>query len=133
MYYREPRIPSETDLQLIEGAGHIAVIAIKGERSQVALTRSDAELRTIIYAIRQLIVSLGADGQYKPLLDELKVNGVPERMQLAVEAGAKRILIPSENRRDIAEIPDSILTKIQWQFYDAPNTRRAHGPWIELE
>ena len=64
MYYREPRIPSETDLQLIEGAGHIAVIAIEGERSQAASTRSEAELRTIIDAIPQLIVSLGADGQF---------------------------------------------------------------------
>jgi predicted ATP-dependent Lon-type protease len=26
----------------------------------------------------------------------LKVNALPERMQLAVESGAKRILIPSE-------------------------------------
>jgi PAS domain S-box-containing protein len=52
MYYAEPRIPNETDLRLIEGAGHIAVIAIEGERSQAALTRafdeiakSEAELR----------------------------------------------------------------------------------------
>ncbi len=50
----------------------------------------------------------------------LKVNSLPERMQLAVEAGAKRILIPSENKRDLADVPDSILTAIQWQFYDSP-------------
>ncbi|MCI0718085.1 MAG: protease Lon-related BREX system protein BrxL, partial [Acidobacteria bacterium] len=50
----------------------------------------------------------------------LKVNSLPERMQLAVEAGAKRILIPSENKRDVAEVPDAILTAIQWQFYDSP-------------
>jgi ATP-dependent Lon protease len=50
----------------------------------------------------------------------LKVNGLPERMQLAVEAGAKRILIPSENKRDVGEVPDGVLTKIQWQFYDSP-------------
>jgi ATP-dependent Lon protease len=50
----------------------------------------------------------------------LKVNSLPERMQLAVEAGAKRILIPSENKRDLAEVPDAILTAIQWQFYDSP-------------
>src|SRR6266852_7526274 len=37
MYYAEPRTPSATDLRLIEGAGHIAVIAIEGERSQAAL------------------------------------------------------------------------------------------------
>lgn len=50
----------------------------------------------------------------------LKVNALPERMQLAVEAGAKRILIPSENKRDLAEVPDAILTATQWQFYDSP-------------
>jgi len=50
----------------------------------------------------------------------LKVAALPERMQAAVEAGAKRILIPSENKRDVAEVPDAILTAIQWQFYDSP-------------
>lgn len=50
----------------------------------------------------------------------LKVSALPERMQAAVEAGAKRILIPSENKRDLAEVPDAILTAIQWQFYDSP-------------
>ena len=50
----------------------------------------------------------------------IKVDSLPERMQLAVEAGAKRILIPSENKRDVADVPDAILTAIQWQFYDSP-------------
>ncbi len=50
----------------------------------------------------------------------LELNALPERMQLSVEAGAKRILIPSENKRDLAEIPDATLTAIQWQFYDSP-------------
>ncbi len=50
----------------------------------------------------------------------LKASSLPERMQLAVEAGAKRILIPSENKRDVADVPDAILTAIQWQFYDSP-------------
>ena len=69
----------------------------------------------------------------KPLLDRtvvlgdmsvqgllLKVNALPERMQLAVEAGARRILIPSENKRDVADVPDAILTATQWQFFDSP-------------
>jgi ATP-dependent Lon protease len=50
----------------------------------------------------------------------LKVTSLPERMQLAVEAGARRMLIPSENKRDLADVPDAILTAIQWQFYDSP-------------
>jgi len=72
MYYAEPRSPSETDLRLIEGAGHIAVIAIEGERSQTALTKacdelakSEAELRAIIDAIPQLITVIGADGIFQ--------------------------------------------------------------------
>ena len=71
MYYPEPRTPSETDLRLIEGAGHIAVIAIEGERAQAALTKafdeiakSEAELRTIIDAIPQLIIAIGTDGNF---------------------------------------------------------------------
>jgi formate hydrogenlyase transcriptional activator len=71
MYYAEPRTPSETDLRLIEGAGHIAVIAIEGERSQAALTKaydeiakSEAELRTILDAIPQLITAIGANGNF---------------------------------------------------------------------
>ena len=58
-------------MNLIEGAGHVAVIAIEGERARTALEKaseeikkSEAELRTIIDAIPQLIVALGADGNF---------------------------------------------------------------------
>ena len=44
MHYTEARTPSETDLRLIEGAGHIVVIAIEGERSQAALTKAFDEI-----------------------------------------------------------------------------------------
>src|SRR5713226_9058474 len=55
MYYTEPRIPSETDLRLIEGAGHIAVIAIEGERSQKALRSALEEIRTSEAKLRKII------------------------------------------------------------------------------
>jgi formate hydrogenlyase transcriptional activator len=61
MYYPEAHTPSETDLRLIEGAAHIAVIAIEGERSQEALRsafeeiqNSEAKLRKIIDTIPTL-------------------------------------------------------------------------------
>src|ERR1700687_3692732 len=70
MYYAEPRIPSESDLQLIEGAGHVAVIAIEGERARAALEKaveeikkSEAQLRTIIDAIPQFVTALARDGK----------------------------------------------------------------------
>jgi len=64
MYYREVRHPGTHDIQLIDYASRIAGIAIERERSRAALTKSEAELRTIIDAIPQLIIAVGADGTF---------------------------------------------------------------------
>src|SRR6202140_3688176 len=53
--YAEPRTPNETDLQLIEGAGHIAVIAIEGERSQAALQHAYQEIKQSEARLRRII------------------------------------------------------------------------------
>src|SRR5260370_42259634 len=45
MYYAEPRTPTESDLQLIEGAGRVAVIAIEGERARTALEKASEAIR----------------------------------------------------------------------------------------
>jgi formate hydrogenlyase transcriptional activator len=109
MYYPEVRIPSETDLRLIEGAGHIAVIAIEGERSQEALRNAfeeirnseaklrqdESELRQLINLLPQHVVVMDKDGillqANKRLLDylgltleQLKESGVQERIRRGV-------------------------------------------------
>ncbi|MGC1298563.1 MAG: PAS domain S-box protein, partial [Alloacidobacterium sp.] len=62
LYYAEPRSASDTDLRLIEGADHIAVIAVEGERLQAKLRQDEEELRRIIDTIPQMIVVLNPDG-----------------------------------------------------------------------
>jgi formate hydrogenlyase transcriptional activator len=71
MYYREVRDPDPGEIQLMDYASRIAGIAIERERSRSALTtafekikQSEAELRTIIDAIPQLILAIGADGEF---------------------------------------------------------------------
>ena len=49
-----------------------------------------------------------------------RVNSLPERLELARDAGAKRILIPSENKRDLADVPDELLNKLETVFYTDP-------------
>jgi ATP-dependent Lon protease len=49
-----------------------------------------------------------------------RVNSLPERLELAREAGAKRILIPSENKRDLADVPDEVLNELEPVFYADP-------------
>ena len=105
MYYPEAGTPSETDLRLIEGAGHIAVIAIEGERYQEALRsafeeirnseaklrQEERELRQLIDFLPQHVLVLDKDGtllqvnktmlDYKGLtLEEMKGEGTRERI-----------------------------------------------------
>jgi formate hydrogenlyase transcriptional activator len=69
MSYRAPRSPTGRELQLIEDAAHVAVIAIEGERSRVALREafreieaSEQELRHITDAIPITVAVLSPDG-----------------------------------------------------------------------
>src|SRR6201997_1921466 len=103
--YTEPRTPNATDLRLIEGAGHIAVIAIEGERTQEALRsafeeirnseaklrQEERELRQLIDFLPQHVLVLDKDGtllqvnktmlDYKGLtLEEMKGGGTRERV-----------------------------------------------------
>ncbi len=63
LYASEPRMPTENELELIQRAGHIALIAIGRQRSLDALRRSEAELRAIVDAIPQTIIVLSPDGR----------------------------------------------------------------------
>jgi PAS domain S-box-containing protein len=61
MYYAEPRIPDTSDLELIEAAGHIALIAIQMERSQAALRESEERFRLIANTAPVMIWMSGVD------------------------------------------------------------------------
>lgn len=50
----------------------------------------------------------------------LKVTNLTERMQLTLDSGAKYMLVPSENKRDLADVPDEVLNKLQAIFYTDP-------------
>lgn len=76
MYYPVPRSPNKRELELIEDAAHIALIALEAERSRAALKRAllevqasedrlrrdEQELRQITDAIPQTIIVLNTDG-----------------------------------------------------------------------
>ncbi|MEW6746512.1 MAG: S16 family serine protease [Planctomycetota bacterium] len=68
-------------------------------------------------AVREQLVVLG-EMSVQGLL--LKVSHLTERMELALDAGARYILVPSENKRDIADVPDEVLNKLQPIFYTDP-------------
>src|SRR4029077_20747174 len=46
LYSSEPRIPTDAEIELIEGARHIALIAIERQRSQAALPVALEKIKT---------------------------------------------------------------------------------------
>ncbi len=49
-----------------------------------------------------------------------KVGSLSERLEMAVDAGAKKMLVPSDNKRDLADVPDEVLNRLQPVFYTDP-------------
>jgi PAS domain S-box-containing protein len=69
LHHAQSKSVSTQDIELLEKAGHIALIAIERTRAQKALTdalaelkKSERELRTIIDMIPQMIAVLASDG-----------------------------------------------------------------------
>ncbi len=50
----------------------------------------------------------------------LKVGLLTDRLQLAMDNGAKRVLLPADNKRDFVDIPSDVLDKLQIIFYSDP-------------
>lgn len=49
-----------------------------------------------------------------------KVDGLAETLQLALDAGARKVLLPMANAADIATVPPELFTKFQTAFYSDP-------------
>jgi formate hydrogenlyase transcriptional activator len=56
----EPRVPTASELRLIEGAGHVALIAIETERTHAALQQALAEIRKSEERLRLIIDTIPA-------------------------------------------------------------------------
>lgn len=46
-----------------------------------------------------------------------RVEGLGDCLRVALDAGAKRVMFPTENRRDFAVLPAEVIDKLQIEFY----------------
>ncbi len=49
-----------------------------------------------------------------------RVEGLGDKLRIAMDAGAKRVMFPTESRRDFAELPAEVIDKLQIDFYSDP-------------
>ena len=66
----------------------------------------------------QLVVLGGLTLQGAPI----GLTGFADILQVVAEAGAQRVLVPVENRREVSVMPAEILDKIDLIFYADPKT-----------
>jgi ATP-dependent Lon protease len=50
-----------------------------------------------------------------------RVEGLGDKLRVAMDAGARRVLIPTDNSRDFAQLPADILDKLRIEFYSEPS------------
>jgi ATP-dependent Lon protease len=49
-----------------------------------------------------------------------RVEGLGDKLRVAMDAGARRVMFPTENRRDFAELPTEVIDKLQIDLYSDP-------------
>ena len=136
MYYSEPRVPSERDLRLIEGAGHIAVIAIEGERAQSALAKaydeiakSEADLRTTLDAIPQLIIATGPEGDF--LYANRAVHEYTGVTKEEVRSRKFQEVFPSEDSERLREQREAAISrKVPFDYERRVRGADGHYRWF---
>src|SRR5688572_2266287 len=50
-----------------------------------------------------------------------RIDGLGDKLRIAMDAGARRVVIPTENSRDFAALPAEVLDKLRIEFYSEPS------------
>jgi len=126
-------------------AVHTAHAYLKAQSARLGLTKNPGDYDLHVQLVNLMGAREGSETgvasyvgmvsalQGKPVLESLvilgemsirggllKTSSLTERLQLAMDNGARRVLLPSENKRDFADIPSDVLDKLQIIFYSDP-------------
>jgi formate hydrogenlyase transcriptional activator len=140
IYYTQPRAPSESDLELIQRAGQVAVIAVEGERARTALAKaveevkkSEVELRTIINAIPQTIVVLGPDGKNLYANQALMDYTGLTREEVMADAFRGRVFHPEDVDRLREERQQALARGVAFQNEQRARRKDGQYRWFLIQ
>jgi ATP-dependent Lon protease len=61
----------------------------------------------------------------------MRVDALADKLKTAMDAGAKKVMIPTENKRDFADLPGDIIDKLQIVFYSDPTNAAFRAMGLE--
>ena len=56
-----------------------------------------------------------------------RVEGLGDKLRVAMDAGARRVMFPAENSRDFAELPTEVIDTLQIDLYSDPSKAGIQG------
>jgi formate hydrogenlyase transcriptional activator len=140
IYYRQPRTPDESDFRLLEGASHIAVIAIEGERARAALAKateelkkSEAELRMMVDAIPQSITVLRPDGRNIYANQSLIEYTGLTREEVMAEDFRARVFHPEDVERLREERQQALARGVPFQNEQRARRKDGQYRWLLIQ
>jgi GAF domain-containing protein len=110
MYYPEPRTPLSSDFELINAAGHIALIAIELDRSQRALKNALVEIKN-------------SENRLRTIIDTIPALAWSARPPVDREGGP----CTEAARRKTQVIVSDIASDTRWDTYGWRTAALAHG------
>ncbi len=60
-----------------------------------------------------------------------RVDALGDKLKTAMDAGAKRVMIPTENKHDFADLPADVIDKLQIVFYSDPTNAAFRAMGLE--
>jgi ATP-dependent Lon protease len=61
----------------------------------------------------------------------MRVDSLADKLKTAMDAGAKKVMIPTENKRDFADLPADVIDKLQIVFYSDPTNAAFRAVGLE--
>jgi ATP-dependent Lon protease len=61
----------------------------------------------------------------------MRVDSLADKLKTAMDAGAKKVMIPTENKRDFADLPTDIIDTLQIVFYSDPTNAAFRAMGLE--
>ena len=147
MYYTKPRTPSAADLQLIEGAAHVAMIAIQRDRSQRALQQAyqeikqsedklrqdERELRQLIDFLPQHVFVLDSDGhllQANQMVLDYTGHTLEEMREVGTDKWLRRDLHPDDLERMRSERRHGLSSGIPFEIEKRVRGKEGQFRWF---
>jgi PAS domain S-box-containing protein len=120
MYFREPALPEEHDLELIDIATRIASVCIQRKRADQALRRSERRLSVIYENISESIFLIAVQPDFRfhyASVNKAFLLSNDLRIEQVIGNDVERVLPPSTHQLVLSKFREAIQEKrsVQWE------------------